>query len=113
MPTTYNPKIDQNVDWVFQVTAKSNNVAIDLTGYTIELQVRDNVTNAELLSLTIGSGLTVTTPSNGIVLVRATAAQMLALNAGQFPFGMVAQSGSGVITSWIEGVLTVGRVRVQ
>lgn len=50
----------------------SAGVANDLTGYTVDMKIRNKATDAELLHLSLGSGFSVPTPSDGTIVVAAS-----------------------------------------
>tara|TARA_R110000851_G_C13089506_1_gene566730 strand:+ start:1209 stop:1574 length:366 start_codon:yes stop_codon:yes gene_type:complete len=79
----YNPCVQQGSDWWFQVQyTDSDDVALDITGATIEMQVRENAKSATpLIDLSIGSGITITDAANGTFLVEVTPAQTILLPA--------------------------------
>lgn len=50
----------------------SSGTARDITGYTADMKVRDRSSGAELLALSIGSGLSIATGTDGKVTCSAT-----------------------------------------
>ena len=113
MASVYNPVVNQGIDLIFTVTwTDSNGAAINLTGYTIQLAVSNQVSNANLLTLSIGSGVTVTTPSTGVAQFRITGTQTTALGVGTYYYGIKATSSSGIAYDWLDGNLTISQARV-
>jgi hypothetical protein len=113
MASAYNPVVNQGIDLIFTVTwTDSNGAAINLTGYTIQLAVSNQVSNANLLTLSIGSGVTVTTPSTGVAQFRITGAQTTALGVGTYYYGIKATSSGGINYDWLDGNLTIAQARV-
>ena len=113
MASAYNPVVNQGIDLIFTVTwTDSNAAAINLTGYTIQLAVSNQVTLANLLTLSIGSGVTVATPSNGIAQFRITGTQTTALGVGTYYYGIKATSSGGINYDWLDGNLTIAQARV-
>ena len=113
MASVYNPVVNQGIDLIFTVTwTDSNAAAINLTGYTIQLAVSNQVTLANLLTLSIGSGVTVATPSNGIAQFRITGTQTTALGVGTYYYGIKATSSGGINYDWLDGNLTIAQARV-
>lgn len=115
MSNAYNPVVTQNTDWIFQITATSGGVATDLTGYSVVLQVRSEIDNSVVLTLAIGSGVTVANPTNGTAVFRATKAQTLAIVSGFYTYGIVATAGGvgGIATTWYAGTVIFKPVTVQ
>ena len=113
MASVYNPTVNQGIDLIFTVTwTDSTGAAINLTGYTIQLAVSNQVTNTNLLTLSIGSGVTVTTPSTGVAQFRITGAQTTALGVGTYYYGIKATSSGGINYDWLDGNLTIAQARV-
>jgi hypothetical protein len=113
MASAYNPTVNQGIDLIFTVTwTDSTGAAINLTGYTIQLALSNQVTNTNLLTLSIGSGVTVTTPSTGVAQFRITGAQTTALGVGTYYYGIKATSSGGINYDWLDGNLTIAQARV-
>jgi hypothetical protein len=105
---THNFTIDQGSDWFTTFVYKdSAGTVINLTGYTAALQIRDTYADSATdLSLTVGSGITITAAS-GKIDVRATAAQTGAIAAGQYVYDLEITSSGGVVTRLVQGKITV------
>lgn len=104
----YNATIDQGATWSVVVTYKdSTGVPINLTGYTAAMQVRQQYSSdtAEL-TLTSPSNGIVITPSTGIVTITMTAVQTAALEEGYYVYDVELTSGS-YKDRLIQGQLTV------
>ena len=108
MTTPYHASVRQGIDWIFDITASSGGVVIDLTGYAISLEAR-SFTDIETIILSVGNGITVATPTNGKAIFRVTAAQTLLIPVGMYNFSVKATaSGAGAIaTEWVVGTLNV------
>lgn len=80
---------------------------VDLSDYTASMVVWDAAGTAVLtLTSTPAVGLSIPTPTNGTVVLNATAAQLTALVAGSFTYRMrVTKSDSSVIRTLSKGVL--------
>ena len=110
----YTPSIRQGTDWIFTVTnTDSLGVAINLTGYTIKLQIRGLLDNALVLELAIGTGITVAAPTTGVASFRVTAAQTRAIDFGNYVWGVNATSPDGVSYTWIDSKLIILQARVS
>jgi hypothetical protein len=105
----YNATIDQGATWSVTVLYKnSDGTAINLTGFTAAMQVRQQY-SSETAELTLSS------PSNGIVITGATgtvlitisAAQTRALEEGYYVYDVELTSPSALVTRLIQGQLTV------
>ena len=104
----YNATIDQGATWSVVVTYKdSTGVPINLTGYTAAMQVRQQYSSdtAEL-TLTSPSNGIVITPSTGIVTITMTAVQTAALEEGYYVYDVELTSGT-YKDRLIQGQLTV------
>lgn len=76
-----NLKWDQggSFEWSFYWVNEDTGLAIPLTGWTAELKIKSRLTGSALLTLTGGSGLTIT-EAEGKVYMLVTAAQTLQIN---------------------------------
>ena len=103
----HNTIIDQGSDWKINLIYKdSAGDIIPLTGYTAALQLRTNYDAASAsLSLSTGSGITITA-NQGLIAIRATAAQTGALAAGDYVYDLEV-TVSGEVTRLIQGRATV------
>lgn len=104
----YNATIDQGATFQLEVVYKDDaGTPINLTGYTAALQVRQNYYDTTAL-------LTLTSPSNGIVITGATgtiditmtSAQTGGLDEGFYVYDLEITSG-GTVTRLIQGQFTV------
>ena len=110
----YNPSVNQGIDWIFTTTTTdSSGNPVDLTGYSVQLQIRNQVDNSLVLGLTTGSGITITTPAAGLVTYRVTGTQTTAIPIGTYAYGIKATSGGGINYDWSDGFLTIAQSRVQ
>lgn len=110
----YNPIVNQGIDWIFTTTWQdSTGAAINTTGYTVSLQIRNQVDNSSVLGLAIGSGITLTTPASGITTYRVTGTQTAAIPVGTYYYGIKATSASGVAYDWSDGLITIAQSRVS
>jgi phage tail sheath gpL-like len=104
----YNTTIDQGSIWsVVLVYTDSNNVAVNLTGYTAAMQLRQNYnsTTADLTLTTANGGITIV-GATGTITITATAAQTGLLDSGFYVYDLELTSGSN-ISRLIQGQLTV------
>jgi hypothetical protein len=104
----YNATIDQGATWSVTVTYKdSTGAPINLTGYTAALQVRQQYSSVDAdLTLTSPSNGIVITPLTGVVVVTMTATQTAALAEGYYVYDLELTSGT-YKDRLIQGQLTV------
>lgn len=109
MASVYNATIDQGANWYVTFTYQdSTGTPINLTGYTAAMQLRaptDSTTAS--LSLSSPSNGIVITGATGVVAVSATAAQTGALIEGIYEYDLELTSGAGVVTRLVQGQITV------
>jgi len=101
--------IDQGANWFVTVVYKdSAGVAIDLTGYTAALQIRDTYADSTTdLSLTSPSGGITITGATGTIAITATAVQTAAIAAGTYVYDLEITSSGGIVTRLIQGKISV------
>jgi hypothetical protein len=104
MAVQYIVEIDQGADWFFNVTYEQPaGTPVNITSYTAALQLRSlPESTTAVLSLTTGSGITITGPA-GLVAIRATAAQTGAIIAGDYYYDLEITSPSGIVTRLVQG----------
>jgi hypothetical protein len=105
-PGTYNITCPQGATWDRTFTVTIGGTALNLTGYTAAMQVRDSAGAATaLVSLTNGAGITLggTAGSVGVTIASTATA---ALSAGSYSYDLELNSGS-TITRLLEGAFNV------
>jgi len=105
---THNFVIDQGADWYATFVYKdSGGTAINLTGYTAALQIRDTYADSTTdLALTSTSGITIT-GATGTLAIHATAAQTAAIAAGNYVYDLEITSAGAIVTRLVQGKITV------
>ena len=105
---THNFVIDQGADWYATFVYKdSGGTAINLTGYTAALQIRDTYADSTTdLALTSSNGITIT-GATGTLAVHATAAQTTAIAAGNYVYDLEITSAGAIVTRLVQGKITV------
>jgi len=105
----YNVLIDQGSTYTLALTYKdSSGAAINLTGYTAAMQIRDTVNSATTqLSLSSPSSGIVITAATGLITITITATQTRGLVANTYVYDLEITSGSGVVTRLIQGSVIV------
>jgi hypothetical protein len=105
-PGIYNISCPQGATWDRTFTVTIGGTALNLTGYTAAMQVRDSAGAATaLVSLTNGAGITLggTAGSVGVTIASTATA---ALSAGSYSYDLELNSGS-TITRLLEGAFNV------
>ena len=104
----YNTTIDQGSVWsVVLVYTDSNNVPVNLTGFTAAMQLRQNYnSDTAALTLTTANGGITIVGATGTVTISATATQTGALDPGFYVYDLELISGAN-ISRLIQGQLTV------
>lgn len=106
-PGTYNITAYQGAsfDRTFSITQSGS--ALNLTGYTSAMQVREAAdSTATLVSLTNGTGITLGGTA-GTVAIVISAAQSSAIPAGSYAYDLEIAAGAGVVTRLLQGGFTV------
>jgi len=109
MAVTYNTVIDQGADWYINFTYEQPaGTPVNLTGYTAALQIRTSPLAATaVLSLTTGSGITIT-GATGLIAVHATAAQTAAILNGKYSYDLeITAPITSVVTRIVQGTIEV------
>ena len=106
---TNNFVIDQGANWFVTFVYKdSAGTAINLTGYTAALQIRDTYADSTTdLSLTSPSGGITITAATGTIAVTATAAQTSAIPAGNYVYDLEITSSTGIVTRLVQGKISL------
>jgi hypothetical protein len=106
-PSTYNLTVWQGADFDQTFTVTQAGSALNFTGYTARMQVREAAdSTAYLLSLTNGSGI-VLGGTAGTIAVTITNAQSSALSGGSYAYDLELIAGAGTITRLLQGGFTV------
>ena len=106
-PSTYNLTVWQGADFDQTFAVTQNGTALNFTGYSARMQVREAAdSTAYLLSLTNGSGITLGGTA-GTIAVAITNAQSSAISAGSYAYDLELVAGAGTITRLLQGAFTV------
>jgi hypothetical protein len=109
MANRYNLEINQGATFSLTATWKdSTGAAINLTGYTARLQVRENyASTTTIVSLTSSSGITLGGAAGTVTIIITASATsaLIAPWAGVYDLELV--DASGVVTRLLEGAATV------
>lgn len=105
-PGTYNITCPQGATWDKTFTVTVGGSALNLTGYTAAMQVRESAdASSALISLTNSSGITLG-GSAGTIQVVISSTASAALTAGSYSYDLELNSGS-TITRLLEGSFNV------
>ena len=107
MAKTHNIEIDAGATFQLQASyLDDNDVAINLTGYTARMHVRETVTSpSTVIALTSSSGITIT-PATGTLDI-AIAASVTKDLVGPYVYDLEIESVSGVVDRLLQGSITV------
>lgn len=105
---SYDITIEQGATYDTTFTwTNSAGSAVNLTGYTARLQIRESVDAAStLVSLTSSSGITLGGVA-GTVQVTISATATAALTPGRAVYDLELVSGGGVVTRLLEGAVRI------
>ena len=110
--SAYNPSVNQGIDLIFTVTnTDANGTAINITGYTIKFAISNQVSGTNVLTLTNGSGVTLTSPTTGVATFQITGTQTTAIPIGTYYYGIKATSPGGINYDWADGNITIAAAR--
>jgi len=106
--STYDIVAQQGSDYSVTLTYKdSNNVAVNLTGYTARMHVRKVASSPyAYLRLTNSSGMTLGGAA-GTVAINVPAAALASIPAGSYVYDVELVSGSGAVVKPIVGSFSV------
>jgi len=105
-PGIYNIKAYQGATYDLNLTWAIGGTAVNLTGYTAAMQVRDNPSaTATVLSMTSGSGITLGGTA-GTIAVAVSASTMGSATPGNYVYDLELNSG-GQVTRLIQGSFAI------
>ena len=103
-PAQYNVQIWRNDSWAQTFAITSNDVAVDLSGSTILIQVRTKPTSSDVvLSLSTGSSITI----GGVGYNEITLNKVVDIAAGNYVYDMNVTFPSGLVKTYIYGTFLV------
>jgi hypothetical protein len=103
-PAQYNIQVWRNDSWVQTFAITADNVAVNLTGSTITIQVRKTA-NASTIDLTLstGDGITISGASNNQIVLN----KVVNISAGNYLYDMNVTFPSGVVKTYVWGSFLV------
>ncbi len=104
-PAQYNIQIWRNDSWMQTFAITADNVAVNLTGSTIEIQVRKtaNATVADLTLKTGGNGITISGANNNQIVLN----KVVNIPAGNYLYDMNVTFPSGLVKTYVWGTFLV------
>ena len=109
MAAKYDIVCDQGATFSRQLTwLDDSSSAVNLTGYTARMQVRETVeSSSTLLSLTTENSRIALGGTAGTITLTVTAADTAAVVAGHYVYDLELVSGSGTVYRLVQGCFTV------
>jgi hypothetical protein len=106
-PGTYDITCFQGADYDQTFSISQGGTALNFTGYTARMQVRNSTdATAILLSLTNGSGI-VLGGTAGTIALAITNAQSAAIASGSYAYDLELVSGGNQVTRLLQGAFNV------
>jgi hypothetical protein len=104
-PAQYNIQLWRNDSWVQTFAITADNVAVNLTGSTITIQVRKtaNATAIDLSLSTGGNGITISGVGNNQIVLN----KVVNIAAGNYLYDMNVTFPSGVVKTYVWGTFLV------
>lgn len=97
----------QGANFDYQLTWTVAGSAVNLTGYSARMQVRQYTdSTATVVSLVNGTGITLGGTA-GTIALSAVATATTAIEAGQYVYDLELVSGAGYVTRLVEGTFVV------
>jgi hypothetical protein len=107
-PGIYNITAYQGANWDRTFTITQGGTALNLTGYTAAMQVREAAdSTATLLSLSTGGSGIVLGGTAGTIAVAVTSTQSAAIPAGSFAYDLEITSSGSEVTRLLQGGFSV------
>lgn len=101
---SYNFTLEQGVTLDRTVTVQENGAAMDLTGYTPRMQVRETHDSTSIL-LTVNCS--VNNALGGVIRLEASAATTAGIEEGIYVYDLEIESSGGAVTRLLQGNVTV------
>jgi hypothetical protein len=107
LPAQIDYEIWQGDTWFpGTITAKVNNVAIDFTGHSAKMEIRNAISKALVLTLTSDPSGGIVLTDDGIITLSMTAAQTNDLT-GEYSYDLQIIYPNGNVRTYTWGTLTV------
>jgi hypothetical protein len=108
--SNYNLLIEQGATFSLSIVWKdSDEVPVDLTGYSARMQIRPFLVSQDvLLELTNQAGI-VLGDDQGTITIEATAEQTEAIGSRRGVYDLELESADGTVTRLLQGAVTISR----
>ena len=106
-PGRYNITVYKGTTFQLSPVWKVDNLPVNLTGYTADMQVRQFTDSAILVELSTTNGRIVITPALGQVALTLTAAQTAALTSGNYQYDLNLTSPDGIVYKILQGAFVI------
>lgn len=93
------------------ITYAIGGVAVNLTGYTAEMQIRSNPSISPVVSLTQGAGLTL--GADGTIRIVIAATVTTTITTGTYQYDLFIKSAGGTVDFILAGTFTITSVDSQ
>jgi len=105
MSTTYNFTVLRgNTFNGVEFTVKVNGTPLDLTSCQMLAMFRRNMNVPPVLTLTVGHGISITDPANGVFQIDN---QIIAIDAASYLYDIEMTLNDGTVKTYINGTMTV------
>jgi hypothetical protein len=106
-PGRYNIIVYKGTTFALSPTWKIGGNAVDLTGYSVDMQVRLATDSAIIVELSTGNGRAVITSSTGRVDLTLTASETATLPAGNYKYDLNYTSPDLTVTKILQGAFVI------
>lgn len=111
-PGRYNITVYKGTTFALAPTWKVDNLPVDLTGYTADMQVRD-VSNNLITELSTSNGRITISAALGTVNLALTATQTNALAAGNYNYALNLTDSASNVYQILQGAFIINASVVQ
>jgi hypothetical protein len=111
-PGRYNITVVSGTTFQLSPTWKVDGLAVNLTGYTADMQVRD-VSNILITELSTSNGRASINGATGTVTLTLTAAQTAALTTGSYSYGLNLIAPDTTTYQILQGAFVITTSAVQ
>lgn len=106
-PGRYNITVYKGTTFQLSPVWKVDNLPVNLTGYTADMQVRQFTDSAILVELSTTNGRIVITPALGQVALTLTATETAALTSGNYQYDLNLTSPDGIVYKILQGAFVI------
>jgi hypothetical protein len=111
-PGRYNITVYQGTTFQLSPVWKVDGLAVNLTGYTADMQVRD-INNNLITELSTGNGRAVITAGLGQIALTLTATQTAALSVGNYNYALNLTDSASNVYQILQGAFILNASVVQ